>query len=119
MILGLPVKATKKTDPISGYVSTSRSSSFNTPSTSKSGSTSKSAFTSKNASTCKTGCSSKTGSSSKSGCSSKTGSSSKRGPTGYNLYVKNSGISFKEAGSSWRSLSQNERDKWNKRASSI
>ena len=114
LIIGLPVKGTKKTDPISGYFSnSSRSSSSNTPSTSKTASTSKSATSSKAAST------SKNTTSSKAASTSKSVSIGKRGPTGYNLYVKNSGISFKDAGNSWRSLSQNEKDKWNKRASSI
>lgn len=42
-----------------------------------------------------------------------------RGPTGYNLYVKNAGISFKNAGSAWKNLSQSEKDSWNRRAKSI
>lgn len=45
--------------------------------------------------------------------------STPRGPTGYNLYVKNAGISFKDAASSWRSLSQDQKDHWNKRAKSL
>ena len=39
-----------------------------------------------------------------------------RGPTGYNLYVKESGISFKNAGASWRGLSDSEKAEWNARA---
>ena len=39
-----------------------------------------------------------------------------RGPTGYNLYVRESGISFKNAGASWRALSDSEKAEWNARA---
>lgn len=42
-----------------------------------------------------------------------------RGPSGYNLYVKNSGLPFKQAVSSWKALSGSEKLKWNNKAKSI
>ena len=42
-----------------------------------------------------------------------------RGPSGYNLYVKNSGLPFKQAVSSWKALSESEKLKWNYKAKSI
>lgn len=41
-----------------------------------------------------------------------------RGPSGYNLFVREQGISFKNAGSAWKSLSESERDRWNAMARS-
>lgn len=37
----------------------------------------------------------------------------KRGPTGYNLFVREKGISFKSSGAAWKALSDKERDYWN------
>ena len=87
--------------------STSRSSGSTSDSKSGSKSGSKSRSNSGSNSDLKSG--SKSGP--KSG--SKSGS---RGPTGYNLYVKSSGIPFKDAGNSWRELSQSEKEKWNNKA---
>lgn len=42
--------------------------------------------------------------------------SSPRGPSGYNLFVKNKGISFKEAGNEWKKLSDSEKKYWNDKA---
>lgn len=39
-----------------------------------------------------------------------------RGPSGYNLFVREQGISFRNAGESWKSLSDSERDRWNAKA---
>ena len=39
-----------------------------------------------------------------------------RSPSGYNIFVREEGVSFKNAGAQWKSLTQNERDKWNARA---
>ena len=43
----------------------------------------------------------------------------KRGPSGYNLFVKNQGVTFAEAGKLWTSLSDSSRDKWNKKAKAM
>jgi len=40
----------------------------------------------------------------------------KRGPSGYNLFVKNQGIQFCEAGKQWKGLSDSAREKWNTKA---
>jgi len=89
-IIGLPNKSEKKSYDISGFVSAEKSKA-------------KLSSTIKSTSTVK---------------SSKS-TSTVRGPTGYNLYVKNAGISFKNAGSAWKNLSQSEKDSWNRRAKSI
>lgn len=39
-----------------------------------------------------------------------------RGPSGYNLFVREQGISFKNAGAAWKALSDGERDRWNGKA---
>ena len=39
-----------------------------------------------------------------------------RGPSGYNLFVREQGISFKNAGASWKALSDVDRDRWNAKA---
>lgn len=39
-----------------------------------------------------------------------------RGPTGYNLFVRDGGISFKNAGAAWKALSESERENWNAKA---
>ena len=39
-----------------------------------------------------------------------------RGPSGYNLFVRDGGISFKNAGAAWKALSESERDNWNAKA---
>lgn len=39
-----------------------------------------------------------------------------RGPSGYNLFVREQGISFKNAGGAWKALSDSERDHWNAKA---
>lgn len=39
-----------------------------------------------------------------------------RGPSGYNLYVRENGISFRNAGGAWKALSDSERDRWNAKA---
>lgn len=41
-----------------------------------------------------------------------------RGASGYNLFIREQGISFKNAGSAWKSLSDSERDNWNIKAKS-
>lgn len=41
-----------------------------------------------------------------------------RGPSGYNLFVREQGVSFKNAGTSWKALSDAERDGWNAKAKS-
>ena len=41
-----------------------------------------------------------------------------RGPSGYNLFVREQGVSFKNAGASWKALSDAERDGWNAKAKS-
>jgi hypothetical protein len=43
-------------------------------------------------------------------------SSGKRAPSGYNLFVKNQGVSIVEAAKQWRGLSDSSRDKWNSKA---
>ena len=35
-----------------------------------------------------------------------------RGPSGYNLFVREQGISFKNAGSAWKALNDSERGHW-------
>ena len=40
----------------------------------------------------------------------------KRAPSGYNLFVKNQGISIVEAAKQWRALSDSGRQKWNAKA---
>jgi hypothetical protein len=42
--------------------------------------------------------------------------SGKRGPSGYNLFVKNQGVSITEAAKQWKSLSDSGRAKWNAKA---
>lgn len=39
-----------------------------------------------------------------------------RGPSGYNLFVREQGISFRNAGGAWKALSDGERDHWNAKA---
>ena len=39
-----------------------------------------------------------------------------RGPSGYNLFVRDGGISFKNAGAAWKALSESERENWNAKA---
>ena len=39
-----------------------------------------------------------------------------RGPSGYNLFVREQGVSFRNAGASWKALSDGERDRWNAKA---
>ena len=39
-----------------------------------------------------------------------------RGPSGYNVFVREQGVSFKNAGASWKALSDAERDDWNAKA---
>ena len=39
-----------------------------------------------------------------------------RGPSGYNIFVREQGISFKNAGASWKALSDGERENWNAKA---
>ena len=39
-----------------------------------------------------------------------------RGPNGYNLFVREGGISFKNAGAAWKALSESERESWNAKA---
>ena len=39
-----------------------------------------------------------------------------RGPSGYNLFVRDGGISFKNAGAAWKALSESERESWNAKA---
>jgi len=39
-----------------------------------------------------------------------------RGPNGYNLFVRDGGISFKNAGAAWKALSESERESWNAKA---
>ena len=46
----------------------------------------------------------------------KTASTSPRGPTGYNLFVREQGISFKNAGQAWKALTDTERQRWNQKA---
>ena len=142
MILGLPVKSNKKDDTISGIVSThtktksseSNSSGSNSSGSKSSGNKSSGSKSSGNKSSgnkssessifsttldylfgneTASSTSRSSGSSSDSKSGSKSGS---RGPTGYNLYVKSSGIPFKDAGNSWRELSQSEKEKWNNKA---
>lgn len=43
----------------------------------------------------------------------------KRGPSGYNLFVKNQGVTITEAAKQWKSLSDSTRDKWNKKAKTM
>ena len=42
--------------------------------------------------------------------------STPRGPSGYNLFVREKGISFKNAGQAWKQLSDAERQRWNLKA---
>lgn len=46
------------------------------------------------------------------------GEKKQRGPSGYNLFVREQGISFKNAGASWKALSDVDRDRWNAKAKS-
>ena len=46
----------------------------------------------------------------------KTASTSPRGPSGYNLFVREQGISFKNAGQAWKALTDTERQRWNQKA---
>lgn len=39
-----------------------------------------------------------------------------RGPSGYNLFVREQSIAFKSAGTAWKALSDQERDRWNAKA---
>ena len=41
-----------------------------------------------------------------------------RGPSGYNVFVREQGVSFKNAGAAWKALSDTERDGWNAKAKS-
>ena len=43
----------------------------------------------------------------------------KRGPSGYNLFVKGSGVPFAEAAKQWKSLSDSARGKWNNKAKAM
>ena len=110
MLIGLPVKTDKKpppknTDFLSGFVSANKSKSDD--------------FLSGLISANKPKSKTKKPEKPNRDILSKNSATTRRGPSGYNLYVKNAGISFKDAGSSWRSLSQNEKDRWNNRAKSI
>ena len=40
----------------------------------------------------------------------------KRGPSGYNLFVKDQGMSIVEAAKKWKGLSDSAREKWNAKA---
>ena len=39
-----------------------------------------------------------------------------RGPSGYNVFVREQGVSFSNAGAAWKALSDEERDRWNAKA---
>ena len=39
-----------------------------------------------------------------------------RGPSGYNIFVREQGVSFRNAGGAWKALSDRERDHWNAKA---
>lgn len=39
-----------------------------------------------------------------------------RGPSGYNLFVREQGVSFRNAGGAWKALSDSERQHWNAKA---
>ena len=43
----------------------------------------------------------------------------KRSPSGYNLFVKNQGVSITEAAKQWKNLSDSAREKWNKKAKAM
>jgi hypothetical protein len=39
-----------------------------------------------------------------------------RGPSGYNIFVREQGVSFRNAGGAWKALSDSERERWNAKA---
>ena len=39
-----------------------------------------------------------------------------RGPSGYNVFVREQGVSFRNAGAAWKALSDGERERWNAKA---